>query len=426
MTKMGVGADRAARHGLGETSRMSRAVCMGMIIVQSMWAFRWQQALVLATMAIGSFGLAAIMFLGEGALRNLWMDLDTLMGSRMDVYPAPGLGDKLLQKRPLVHFNIQDLEYVREHAKKASYIAPMFYHRSRISLHDIATVAHVDGIDEPMMKETAYTQYMGSGFTQEGLAGDRMECLLTRSMAERLHAAAEPLPRVAVGAYPCQVVGIIPDPPGADEPLRERVAIPYRWARLLWGGGDDIGAIIVSWRSPEEMEAVVESVRRALDEVRAPGAYQLTSSRFAVRKRKEIVSNIMLAGSAQSLFSILIASIGVLNVMLANVTRRSREFAIRVAVGAEPSDLALIVLMESVALSLIGGLVGLFLAVAGAPLIIQALATRIPEASNITPVITMGGVVAPLAVCVICGALAGAIPAMRARRLDVLAALRAE
>ncbi|MDH5756792.1 MAG: ABC transporter permease [Nitrospinota bacterium] len=412
--------------GFERTSFLSRVVCIGMIIVQSMWAFRWQQALVLFTMSIGSFGLAAIMFLGEGALRNLWMDLDTLMGSRMDVYPAPGMGDKLLQKRPMVHFTAQDLEYVRAHARDAAYIAPMFNHRSRISQGDISAVAQVDGIAEPLMKEPAYTPFLGGGFTQGGRTGDRVECLLTKSLAARLRIFQEPLPRVAIGAYPCQVVGIIPDPPDADEPLRERMAIPYRWARMLWGGRGDIGTIIVSWKSPQQMEAVVDSVRKALDQARAPGAYHFSSSRFAVRKKKEIVSNIMLAGSAQSLFSILIASIGVLNVMLANVTRRSREFAIRVAVGAEPSDLGIIVLMESVALSLVGGLVGLLMAVAGAPLIIQALATRIPEASNIIPVITPGGVVAPLAVCVICGALAGAVPAMRARKLDVLVALRAE
>jgi len=408
------------------TSLMSKTVCMSMIIMQSMWAFRWQQALVLVTMAIGSFGLAAIMFLGEGALQNLWMDLDRLMGTRMDVYPGAGLDDRLLQKRPRVNFTPGDLKYLRENTPLAGYIAPLMYRRTRISHRDMDTVAHVDGIDGQMMNEPVYRPYAGTGFTSDGLTGARMECLLTKSMAGRLGLFAGPPPRVAIGAYPCQVVGMIPDPPDADEPLRERVAIPYNWARLLWGEGDDIGTIVVSWESPEDMEEVVESVRRALDEVRAPGAYQLTSSRFAVRKRKEIVSNIMLAGSAQSLFSILIASIGVLNVMLANVTRRSREFAIRVAVGAEPSDLSLIVLMESVALSLVGGLVGIFLAVGAAPFIIQALATRIPEASVITPVITPGGVIAPLLVCAVCGALAGAAPAIRARRLDVLAALRAE
>ena len=406
--------------------RLMRWYVMLIIALQGIWSFRLQQILVLLTMAIGSFGLAATLFLGEGALKNLWSDLDQLMGSRMLIYASPGPGDNILVKRPFMNLNQLDLEALQKQVVGAKYITPIIFARDSFTFRGVRGVARIDGISKPMEDEQAYKPTVGELFSDANRSGKVMECFVTASLAKRLNIDPVERPMIALGTYPARIVGIIPDPPEAGEHMKERLAVSYRWAKLLWGTGDDIGVIAVSWATPEKMESVVHQVRKILDTVRAPGAYQLTSSKFAVKKRKEIVANIMAAGSAQSLFSIIIASIGVLNVMLANVTQRSREFAIRVSVGADPNDLALIVLVESIALSLAGAVIGLITAIVAAPVITSLVASRLAEAAALEPVISFSGVTIPIVVCALCGAFAGVIPAIRARRVDVLSLLRAE
>ncbi len=86
--------------------------------------------------------------------------------------------------------------------------------------------------------------------------------------------------------------------------------------------------MLVAWHSSHNMESTIGALRLALNECRAPNAYVLSSFQFALKKRKNIVSNFMLFVIIQATFCILVASVGIVNVMLANVVRRAREFAI--------------------------------------------------------------------------------------------------
>ena len=134
----------------------------------------------------------------------------------------------------------------------------------------------------------------------------------------------------------------------------------------------------------------------------------------------------MLYGTIQAFFAIFIASIGIISVMLSNVVHRTREFAIRIAMGAHHKELSLLILIESVMMGLLGALVGIFLAILAAPFLIKVLATRIPGTSNLYFLVNWKGLLFPLIVCGFCSLLAGIIPALRVTRMDILTAIRAE
>ncbi len=409
---------------LEDGSPLAHWYCRLLIVINSIKSFGLQQSLTLITMAIGSLGLSATMFLGQGALDGLWVDLDRLMGNRVQAYADAGPGDILLKKRPNFYFTASDLKAVQEKLPNSRYVVPMITGRGQIALKEARIIMSVDGITKELESEPAYMPVIGTSFSASARRGFELECLITVASAQKLNADINQ--KISIDNYSCTVVGIIPNPPEADERFKSRVVIPYFWAQLFWGSPDNIGSIMVSWNSPQEMEQTVNTLRRVLDDERARGAYHLSSSQFAIKKRKNIVSNFMVFGAIQSIFSIIVASIGIVNVMLANVVRRSKEFAVRIAMGAYTKDIAIIVISESFLLGLLGAGIGVLLAIIMAPIVSHYISAVIPEASNLKPIISIKGIFAPIIVCGISGLIAGIIPALRACKVDVLAVLRAE
>jgi putative ABC transport system permease protein len=129
--------------------------------------------------------------------------------------------------------------------------------------------------------------------------------------------------------------------------------------------------------------------------------------------------NLVLLGIG--LVTMALGAVGVLNVSLMTVRQRVREFGLRRAVGARPRDLAVLVLWESVVVTLIGGLVGV-----GVALSVGGVLTAL-EVEEVTD-LGLVGIVRPavlgLVVAVATGVAGGLVPALRAVRLSVLDALR--
>jgi putative ABC transport system permease protein len=398
------------------------------IVFHNLRSFGLRQTLTLVTMAIGALGLAATLFIGKGALDGLWVDLDNLMGNRVTVLPDSGPNDILLNFRASGAITPADLHYLRQNVGSAKFIEPSIVGRESVAYRDKQLVMSIDGLTPTLLQEPVYRPLQGTGFTQAAQKGFKQECMLTFTAAKMLGLSysTEQRKTLRFGIHRCTVVAIVPDTPEADDRFRSRVIIPQSWAMQLWGKVGNVGTILVAWKSPQMMEQTISELRDALDQIRAKDAYYLSSSQFAIKKRKNIVSNIMVVGIIQALFSVLVASIGIVNVMLANIVQRSREFAIRMAMGADSNDIAVIVVLESTMFGILGAVIGIGVAALLSPLVADLIANAVPEASRLQPIFGMDGLLLPLLVCGLSGLVAGIVPAIRARRVDVLAVLRAE
>jgi putative ABC transport system permease protein len=116
--------------------------------------------------------------------------------------------------------------------------------------------------------------------------------------------------------------------------------------------------------------------------------------------------------------SLLVGGIGIMNIMLASVTERTREIGIRRAIGAKKRQIIGQFLIESVVLSVVGGLVGVFLGVA-IPAIIQRF-------SGMPTDVTPESIALALGISGAVGIIFGIYPARRAAELDPIVALRHE
>ncbi len=116
--------------------------------------------------------------------------------------------------------------------------------------------------------------------------------------------------------------------------------------------------------------------------------------------------------------SLIVGGIGIMNIMLVSVTERTREIGLRVATGAHSSDVAMQFLIEAVTLSVIGGVIGLFLGLASSWIIGQSLGWPVA--------VSAGSMVMAMGISAAVGLIFGSYPARRASLLDPIDALRTE
>ncbi len=180
----------------------------------------------------------------------------------------------------------------------------------------------------------------------------------------------------------------------------------------------ELHQIIVQVDDPKRVEAVAAGIERMVERFHAKKDYAV-SVPLALLKQAEATKrtfNIVLGSIAG--ISLVVGGIGIMNIMLASVTERTREIGIRRAIGAKRRQILSQFLIETVVLSTTGGLIGL-----GVGTLIPFLITHF---SGMTTVLTLSGVLLPLLISMAIGIVFGLYPAMNAAKVDPIIALRHE
>ncbi|HBO34819.1 MAG TPA: hypothetical protein DD636_08845 [Anaerolineaceae bacterium] len=187
-------------------------------------------------------------------------------------------------------------------------------------------------------------------------------------------------------------------------------------------GGERIRTIYVKAENPEQIPSVIAQVT---DLLAKRHDVEGTTPDFSVQTQQDIISTREATTEAfRNLLawvagvSLVVGGIGIMNIMLVSVTERTREIGLRQALGARPSDVLLQFLLEAVILSLVGGLVGIVIGLAGSYIfgIFGGMKTAIVPLSI------------PLAfgAAALVGIFFGYYPAVQAAKLDPIVALRHE
>jgi putative ABC transport system permease protein len=271
----------------------------------------------------------------------------------------------------------------------------------------------------------SWTVAEGASFSPEDVEQAAGKILLGETVRKQLFGSAPAVGRVVRAQKQLfEVVGVLA-PKGQSGDGRDQddwVLLPYTTAeRRVRGGGllwlDDI---LCSAVSPEAVAPAIDHVVAVLRQ--RHHMRQGEEDDFNIRRPDEILKAQVEQSDTLALLllgigsiALLVGGIGVMNVMLASVTQRTREIGVRLAVGATTSAVLLQFLGEAVALCLVGGVLGVALSVAGSFSFERALGWSV----SISPSAVALAIVAAAAV----GVFFGFYPAWRAARLDPVIAL---
>jgi putative ABC transport system permease protein len=241
---------------------------------------------------------------------------------------------------------------------------------------------------------------------------------------------------IRIGGAEFQVVGIVRSESGQAGNIQIPdqnidVYIPIEVARTYFGDMSlrmtsgtfeaetvELHQIIVQVDEPGRVEAVAGAIQLMIEKFHPKKDYAI-SVPLALLKQAEATKRTfsIVLGSIAGI-SLLVGGIGIMNIMLASVTERTREIGIRRAIGAKRGQIILQFLIETVVLSTIGGLIGL-----GVGTLIPLLITHF---SGMPTVIKLSGILIPLFISMAIGILFGLYPAMNAANVDPIIALRHE
>jgi putative ABC transport system permease protein len=224
---------------------------------------------------------------------------------------------------------------------------------------------------------------------------------------------------------PFTVIGVLAakgqTPDGSDQD--DVVLVPYTTAQTRISGWNFVGQILASAYSASDIPTAKEEMRGILREAHKLGDGDLDD--FTIRTQDQIteaaqsttkVMSMLLAAIAS--ISLLVGGIGIMNIMLVSVTERTREIGIRMAVGARGSAVLTQFLVESVVMSVLGGVIGLAVGFGGA-----ALLGRLTGWTTTTP---PEAVLMAVGFSAAVGVFFGYYPARKAASLDPIQALRYE
>ncbi len=278
----------------------------------------------------------------------------------------------------------------------------------------------------------------GRFFSDEEMAGSANVCVLGAEMVPVLFPLESPLGRdVRGGGDYYRVIGIMA-PQGrrtaaeaSGKGAAYRMFIPLETAKTRYGeilmkrrSGSfeaeriQLHEVTVKVAGPEQVLPVADAIKELMRHNHLKLDYEIIVPLEMLRQaeRTKQIFNVVLGSIAA--ISLLVGGIGIMNIMLASVTERTREIGIRRALGARRRDIVTQFLVESVILSAAGGLLGVALGVT-----IPWLVTRFAEMRTI---VTFWSPMVAFSISALVGIIFGIYPAFRAARMDPVEALRHE
>ncbi len=267
-------------------------------------------------------------------------------------------------------------------------------------------------------------------------------CVLTTGLADRLFAAEDPLNcSVKVDSFYFRVVGLVRERNMVEqraqsgrmegEPLDNNMYIPVSTSRSRFGevfikrtSGSfemervELHQITVQMKDTKAVESGEPQIKTLLNRFHKKNDYEVIVPLELLRQAEQTkrIFNIVLGSIAA--ISLLVGGIGIMNIMLATVTERTREIGIRRALGAKKRDITMQFLVESVVLAIGGGLIGVAVGIV-VPLIVSQLA-------DMKTIVTLSSVLLSFGISGAVGIIFGLYPARAAAELDPIEALRHE
>ncbi|MBS1155348.1 MAG: multidrug transporter substrate-binding protein [Proteobacteria bacterium] len=377
---------------------------------------------------IGVAAVVTMVTLGNGATQMITSQVASLGSNLLIVMPGtrmgPGGGGN-----PPPNFQESDVTALLDNINGIRLAAPATNSSLTVQYLQANLTTRVTGSTADYFEIGNWQLASGRIFTDSEQRSARPVCVIGETVRKELFGGGSPLgERIRLRTQACEVIGVLASKGqsamGQDQDAV--VVMPYKaFQRRIAGrqSQQGVGSINVSLRDGEDSAQVVDSISTLMRERRSLSANEVDN--FSVIDTKEIAATLSnttkiltaLLGAVAAV-SLVVGGIGIMNIMLVSVTERTREIGTRLAIGALEREVLLQFLIEAVALSSFGGLIGIALALGSSMLLTWIL--------NMPYVFDVQINVLSFCVSATIGVVFGFVPARRAARLNPIDALRHE
>ena len=380
--------------------------------------------LTLLGIVIGVAAVITMVSLGQGATLQVTQQVASL-GSNLLVIRSGQRGGPG-QTTAVAPLSLADAAAITKEIRSVAYTAASATAQVKVVNGNSNWSGSATGVDSDYFTVRNWQLSAGREFVESELRSGKAVCILGSTVHEQLFGRQDPLgSSIRVKDVACQVVGVMRAKGvsafGNDQD--DVLFMPLRALQRRIVGNQEIGAIHVAVREGIPTATAEAEITLLLRERRRIASdqeedFRITDMReiaSTLTATTEVLTNLLGAVAAVSL---LVGGIGIMNIMLVSVTERTREIGIRLAIGALEHEVLLQFLVEAVALSSLGGLLGIVLALGAATLLAEVM--QLPFVFDLTIVAIAFGFSAAI------GILFGFFPARKAAKLNPIEALRHE
>ncbi len=353
------------------------------------------------------------------------LSADVFQVQRFDI--QMGFGDHHGRDRTRPKITLEEAQAIAEHCPSVAQVGPEVWEFGKWVAHGEQktnpNVSLAGGYPE-FAPNNGYNIARGRFFSMDDLQHTRQVIVIGDAIAKKLFPFEDPLDkevRLERGRF--KVIGIFEEMGSTFGQSNDyHAAIPFTTFYKLYGKFRSVN-ITVKAGSPEVFHQAQDEVTSLMRRLR--GLKPDQPNNFAIWAPENLIDNfnqmtvwVKVAAVGIAGISLLVAGIGIMNIMLVSVTERTREIGVRRAIGAKKRQILNQFLIEAVILSELGGVIGVILGI--------TLPMWLGKAFKLPVAVPTWSIVVGLIFCSFVGIVFGLWPAVRAARLDPVEALRHE
>ena len=399
------------------------------VAFKSIWANKMRSFLTMLGVIIGVAAVIAMMGLGSG-IREAILASVRGMGANLLILRPGSHGGFGVRDSQVQNLKLADAEAILRAVPEIEMVAPELSGSYQVKYLSRNARVSIRGTSVTYFPVRNYELEKGRPFTEGETNRYARVAVIGFKTATDLFETQDPIgENIKINGVNFLVVGVTKSKGEGWGSPDEIVMIPYTTSMGQLFGRDSLGSVNIRVKADANMEQAMEKITEVMR--RQHRIQAGNPDDFDIRNLQEMADQLEMVGkalkwllSSVAAISLMVGGIGIMNIMLVTVTERTREIGVRKALGARNLDVLSQFLLEAVAISLTGGIIG---ASIGVSIILgfNNMAAKNPQIT-FTAKFETWPIMLAFAVSVLVGVFFGWYPARKAARLDPIDALRYE